>query len=143
VDERGDLAVERISFGLEQPDALRGGQQRMDGRAVLQRPGWPVTQPGAAADLLVGGAAAQLGAELLRRAHDQRLELVGRLDPGADGTAAGGEQDLECLAVAPLAGFCWVILGECFFGGADGIGGVGLGAGAAGCCLGRQTSTRR
>lgn len=78
----------------------------------------------------------QLGAELVRRGHDQRLELVDRGGGGADGSMAGGEQDAQGLALATEPRLDQMLGGQGFLCRPDRIAHVGLapatGSGALG-----------
>jgi hypothetical protein len=58
LDQHGELGLQLVGLGLEEPDALGGGPQRPHGGLVLQRLGWPGPQAGAVLDLLGGVAAA-------------------------------------------------------------------------------------
>jgi hypothetical protein len=76
------------------------------------------------------------GAQLLRCPHDQRLELVGGVHPDGNGTPSGGQQHPQRLPMPALPGRRQPLGGKRVFGGADRVGGIGLGAGAAGWPLG-------
>jgi hypothetical protein len=85
-------------------------------------------ESGAAVELLVGGAAAELVAQLLRRVHDQGLELADGLSAADDGAVSGSEQDAHRFAVTAGPGCGEVFAGERFAGGPDGVEFVGFGA---------------
>jgi hypothetical protein len=91
-------------LGGENLDAQGGATQRPDGHTVLQRPRRAVSQRRAGADLAAGALAAQFGAELFRRANDQRLELVDDTGAGGHRALAGGQQHPQRLAVATATG---------------------------------------
>jgi hypothetical protein len=79
-----------------------------------------------------GRQPAELGAEFLRRTHQERLELVDGGDSSGQGRAPGGQQHPQRLVVAPLAD-CSQLLGqlaEGVTGSADGVDRIGLGAAA-------------
>ena len=100
-----------------------------DGLAGGGTQGLGVRGPGRAV-----GLAAELGAEILGRGEDQRLEGVHGGGAGLGGVLAGGQQDPQGLAGARRCAACaWTRGGQGLAGGADGVQFVGLAATAA--CL--------
>ena len=87
-------------FGLEEESAAGGGADRRDGGAVLDAVAGQGAQPGAAVELLVGGAVTQLLAQRLWCVDDQGLQLPDGFGAADDRTVSGGEEDSEGFAVA-------------------------------------------
>jgi hypothetical protein len=112
----------------------RGCPQGADGGAVFQRPGRPLPQAGAGGDLSGCAAAAQLGPQLLRSTHDQRLELTDRSYTGKGRAASGGQQYPQCfpLATPPWDRHAPTVLAQRLAGGSDRVQRVALGAAARG-----------
>jgi len=136
VDEHGQLGLQLVGLSLEELDALGGGPQRPHGGLVLQRANRAGPQAGTVLDLVGGAAAAQLGTQLLRGAHDQGLELAGGGYPRPDGAAAGGQQHPQRLPLAPTPWGRQVVLAKRLAGGPDRVQRVALGTAAAGWPLG-------
>ena len=86
-DQPLQLSPQFGGLDRQQLDAVSGRPQRPDGHAMLQRPGWPIPQQRAPANLPLGPKPTKLGPQLLRRPHDQRLELVDSADLGHTGAA--------------------------------------------------------
>ena len=131
-DELLEVGFVLGGFGLEEQGTAGGGADRRDGGAVLDAVAGQGAEPGAAVELLVGGAAAQLVAQRCGRVHDQRLELADGFGAADDGAVSGGEQDAQGFAVAAGPGCGQMLAGQRFAGGADGVEFVGLGAVTAG-----------
>jgi hypothetical protein len=111
-DQDEHLALELFGLGLQGLDALGGGSQGPRGHAMLDVLRRAVPQLSTAGNLDRPLEFPQLGAELVRRGHDQRLELVDRGGGGEDGSVAGGEQDAQGLALAAEPGLDQVLGGQ-------------------------------
>jgi hypothetical protein len=86
--------------------------------------------------LLLGRQPAKLGAQLLRRPDDQRLELVGGAHLRGAGAMAGGQQYPQGLPISTTARRQRMLAGQRLTGGPCGVQGVALGATSSGRPLG-------
>ncbi|WP_267461957.1 hypothetical protein [Streptomyces werraensis] len=103
-DQHEHLALKFFGLGLQSLDALGSGSQGPRGHAMLGVLCRAVSPLSTAGNLDRPLEFSQLGAELVRRGHDQRLELADRGGGGEDGSVAGGERDAQDLALATEPG---------------------------------------
>ncbi|MFI1105832.1 hypothetical protein [Streptomyces melanogenes] len=106
--------------------------------SVLDAVIWALPKLSTTGDLGRALELAQLGAQVVRRGHDQAVELVDRGGGGEDRAVAGGEQAAQGLAFTSAPGLDEVLGGQCLLGGPDGVECVGFAATADGRPLGPQ-----
>lgn len=127
-DELLQLGLQVGGLRLEEQRLPSADPQCAHGAAVLDLVLRQGAQPGAAVELLVGGTAAQLVAQLFGCADDERLELADRLGAGPDRASSGGEQDPHRFAIAALPRLGEVLAGQRLPSGPDSVDLVALGA---------------
>ena len=127
-DESADACLEVGGLGGEGLDAPREAAQGLFGGGELVEGGRRQAQRGAFCDLGGGGEAAELVAQVHRRADDEGFEFVDRRGARRLGASAGGFQRSQRLAAAPGARNGEVWASENLPRRPAGVEGVGLGA---------------
>ena len=114
-----DLGLVFGGLRFQHERAAGGSPDGANRCAVFDRLGWTCPQPGATLQLLVGGAAAELVSQRLRRVHDQRFELPDGLGAADHGALPGGDEDPQCFAIAAGARCGKMVPAERFPGSPD------------------------